>query len=173
MKKLIFVSVIVLSLISISSTNAFGQTLYVDANLGELKKIEESKYIASALSVIRNSEGELISVIETKATRYLAEPITEQYLDTLQVIKKGTINGKNVKMMQVTVSSNFAECTSKIIQTSGYVSACNSYNRPFVTSLVVTDDKNNSYEIFRGLNHGYVLKPLETVTTHWTIISNN
>ena len=118
------------------------QTLYVDAHLGELKKIEDSKYMASALNVVRDSEGKVISVVETIATRYLSDPITDQYLETLEVIKRGTINGKDVKMMQVEINLTPGECNSEMKQTSGYISPCNSYNRPFVSSLVVNNGDN-------------------------------
>jgi hypothetical protein len=31
----------------------------------------------------------------------------------------------------------------------------------------------DSYTIFRGLNHGFLVKPLDVVTTYWDIISKN
>jgi len=174
-KNILLVLVLVLgfSLISINIGNAYAQTLYVDAHLGELKKIEDSKYMASALNVVRDSEGRVISVVETIATRYLSDPITDQYLETLEVIKRGNINGKDVKMMQVAINLTFEDCKSKMEQTSGYISACNSYNRPFVSSLVVNNGQGEKFEIFRGLNHGYVLKPTDTITTYWTIITTD
>ena len=138
-----------------------------------MKKIDDSKYKASAINVIRNSDGQLISVVEVTVTRYLENPITDQYLDTLDIIKKGKMNGENVKMMQTVVHLNFGKCTSEIIQTSGYISECNSYNRPFVSSLVINNDKNERFEIFRGLNHGFFMKPTDTLTSLWTIISPN
>tara|TARA_B100000029_G_scaffold436081_1_gene450501 strand:+ start:329 stop:853 length:525 start_codon:yes stop_codon:yes gene_type:complete len=169
----IILIIIGLSVVSIFTTSAYGQTLYVDSQLGELKKIDESKYIASALTVITNSNGEIISVVETKATRYLSDPITEQYLQTLPIIKKGVIDGKEIKMMQVEVEGKFDKCTNEVKQTSGYIDSCNLYNRPFVTSLVVSNDKNETFEIFRGLNHGYILQQEYNVKTFWTIISRD
>ena len=129
--------------------------------------------MASALNVVRDSEGKVISVVETIATRYLSDPITDQYLETLEVIKRGTINGKDVKMMQVEINLTPGECNSEMKQTSGYISPCNYYNRPFVSSLVVNNGQGETLEIFRGLNHGYVLKPTDAVTTYWTVITTD
>ena len=129
--------------------------------------------MASALNVVRDSEGKVISVVETIATRYLSDPITDQYLETLEVIKRGTINGKDVKMMQVEINLTPGECNSEMKQTSGYISPCNSYNRPFVSCLVVNNGQGETFEIFRGLNHGYVLKPTDAVTTYWTVITTD
>ena len=38
-------------------------TLYVDASISDMDKIKDSKYKASAVSVVRNAEGELVSVV--------------------------------------------------------------------------------------------------------------
>ena len=48
-------------IIPISGTNVFAQTLYTEAYVGQLKDIEDSKYRASAVTIIRNENGELIS----------------------------------------------------------------------------------------------------------------
>ena len=172
MKRTIIVAIVSVLFFSIITNNSYAESLYVDAQLGELKKIENSKYKATALNVVRNSDGELISVVKTVASRYLADPITDQYLDTLEVIKRGNVNGQIVKMMQVTIHLNFEECKTETKQTSGFISSCNEYSRPFVNSLVVSDKNNDTYEIFRGLNNNYVIKPTDTVTSYWTIISS-
>ncbi len=76
-------------------------------------------------------------------------------------------------MMQVEINLTPGECNSEMKQTSGYISPCNSYNRPFVSSLVVNNGQGETFEIFRGLNHGYVLKPTDAVTTYWTVITTD
>ena len=68
-----------------------------------MEKIQNSKYIASNISIIRNSSGELISVVKTEASTYLPKSITDKFLDTLPEMKKGSMNGKNVSMMQTIV----------------------------------------------------------------------
>ena len=67
MKKVCIVIFTVLMIpVLISSVNA--QTLNIDVHVGDLKDIEESKYKASGVTVTRNAEGELISVVKTVAT---------------------------------------------------------------------------------------------------------
>ena len=57
-------------------------TLYVDASISDMDKIKDSKYKASAVSVVRNAEGELVSVVRVEASRYLDDPIVDQFLNS-------------------------------------------------------------------------------------------
>ncbi len=57
-------------------------TLYVDASIADMEKIKDSKYKASAVSIIRNAEGELMSVVRVEASRYLDDPIVDQFLNS-------------------------------------------------------------------------------------------
>ena len=164
--------VISLALISIISVNAFGQSLYVNPNEDNLVKIKDSKYIASSINVLRNSNGELISVVKTDATRYLPNPVTDQFLDTLPILKQGSIEGKNVEMRQVTVNYNYEKCLTEVYQVPGYADQCNWYHRAYVTSLGINRD-DERFEIFRGLNHSYTVKPSDSVTSFWTIITQD
>ena len=59
MKRTIIVAIVSVLFFSIITNNSYAESLYVDAQLGELKKIENSKYKATALNVVRNSDGEL------------------------------------------------------------------------------------------------------------------
>jgi len=168
-KKIIFV-VIGLSLVSLISTNVYAQSLYVDSHSGDLQRIENSKYFASVVNVLRNSDGEIVSVVTSTATRYLPKPVTDQFLDSIPIMKKGIVEGKNVEMRQVSVDYNYEKCLTEVFQVPGYSDQCNWYHRAFVTSLGINNEKGESFEIFRGLNHGFLVKPLDTVTSHWTII---
>ncbi len=170
MKKIILSCIIGLSLITVLSTNVYGQSLYEDIHSGDLKKIKDSKYLASNISVVRNAEGELISVVKTDATRYLPKTVTDKFLDTLPVLKKGNVNGQNLSMMQITVEYNYDKCLTDMYQVPGYDEQCNWYHRPFVTSLAVNDENGDRFELFRGLNHSYSVKPSDSVTSHWTIL---
>ena len=128
MKKIILSCIIGLSLIAVLSTSAYAQSLYVDAHAGELKKIEGSKYLASNISVLRNADGELISVVKTDASRYLPKPVTDKFLDTLPILKKGNVNGENLSMMQITVEYNYDKCLTDMYQVPGYDEQCNWYH---------------------------------------------
>ena len=172
MKYLILI-VISISLVSVFSINAFAQSLYVNPDEDNLIKIKDSKYFASSINVLRNSNGELISVVKTEASKYLPNPITDQFIDTLPIMKEGIFNAKNIEMRQVEVNYNYEKCITEMYQVPGYADQCNWYHRAYVTSLGINNDKGERFEIFRGLNHSYTVKPSDSVTSFWTIIRSN
>ena len=172
MKHLILIA-IAISLASVFSVNAFGQSLYVNPDEDNLIKIKDSKYFASSINVLRNSNGELISVVKTDASKYLPNPVTDQFIDTLPIIKEGIFNAKNIEMRQVEVNYNYEKCITEIYQVPGYSDQCNWYHRAYVTSLGINNDKGERFEIFRGLNHSYTVKPSDSVTSFWTIIRSD
>ena len=172
MKYLILIAISI-SLASVFSVNAFGQSLYVNPDEDNLIKIKDSKYFASSINVLRNSNGELISVVKTEASRYLPNPITDQFIDTLPIMKEGIFNTKNIEMRQVEVNYNYEKCITEMYQVPGYADQCNWYHRAYVTSLGINNDKGERFEIFRGLNHSYTVKPSDSVTSFWTIIRSN
>ena len=172
MKYLILI-VISISLASVFSVNVFAQSLYVNPDEDNLIKIKDSKYFASSINVLRNSNGELISVVKTEASRYLPNPITDQFIDTLPIMKEGIFNAKNIEMRQVEVNYNYEKCITEMYQVPGYADQCNWYHRAYVTSLGINNEKGERFEIFRGLNHSYTVKPSDSVTSFWTIIRSD
>ena len=172
MKKLAIL-IICLAVFSVFSVNAFAQSLYVDVSEGKLIKIKDSKYVASAINVLRNSDGDLISVVKTDASRYLLDPKTDQFLDMYPIFKEGVLNGKNIEMRQISVEYNYQECIQEMYDVPGYSDQCDWYHRAHVTSLGITDNVGEPFEIFRGLNHSYIVKPEDTVTSFWTIIRSD
>ena len=172
MKYLILI-VISISLASVFSVNVFAQSLYVNPDEDNLIKIKDSNYFASSINVLRNSNGELISVVKTEASRYLPNPITDQFIDTLPIMKEGIFNTKNIEMRQVEVNYNYEKCITEMYQVPGYADQCNWYHRAYVTSLGINNDKDERFEIFRGLNHSYTVKPSDSVTSFWTIIRSD
>ena len=171
--KYLMLILISISLASVFSVNAFGQSLYVNPDEDNLIKIKDSKYFASSINVLRNSNGELISVVKTEASRYLPNPITDQFIDTLPIMKEGIFNTKNIEMRQVEVNYNYEKCITEMYQVPGYADQCNWYHRAYVTSLGINNDKGERFEIFRGLNHSYTVKPSDSVTSFWTIIRSD
>ena len=172
MKYLILIAISI-SLASVFSVNVFAQSLYVNPDEDNLIKIKDSKYFASSINVLRNSNGELISVVKTDASKYLPNPVTDQFIDTLPIMKEGIINTKNIEMRQVEVNYNYEKCITEIYQVPGYSDQCNWYHRAYVTSLGINNEKGERFEIFRGLNHSYTVKPSDSVTSFWTIIRSN
>ena len=171
--KYLLLIIISVSFASVFSVSAFGQSLYVNPDEDDLIKIKDSKYFASSINVLRNSNGDLISVVKTDASKYLPNPITDQFIDTLPIIKEGIFNAKNIEMRQVEVNYNYEKCITEIYQVPGYSDQCNWYHRAYVTSLGINNDKGERFEIFRGLNHSYTVKPSDSVTSFWTIIRSN
>jgi len=172
MKYLILV-VIGISFASVFSVTAFGQSLYVNPEEDDLIKIKNSKYFASSLNVLRDSNGELISVIKTEASKYLPDPVTDQFLDTLPILKEGMTNKGKIEMRQVAVDYDYEKCITEMYQVPGYSDQCNWYHRAYVTSLGINNEKGERFEIFRGLNHSYTVKPSNSVTSFWTIIRSD
>ena len=173
MKKIIFLLILAFGFGYVFVTSADAEMLDIDVGTsGDLKKINDSKYKATAISVLRDSDGQLLSVIKTSATRYLDKSITDEFIDTLPVIKKGIFNGKNLEMTQVTLDYDYEKCLTEVYDVAGYTEQCNWYHRATATILGVNSE-GQSYELFRGLNHSYSIKPLDTVTSYWTIIRSD
>ena len=173
MKKIALLMILAFGLTVVFVTSANAEVLNVEIDTaGGLKKIDDSKYKATAVSVLRNSDGELVSVIKTTATRYLDKSITDEFIDTLPVMKKGTLNGKNLEMTQVALDYDYTKCLTELYEVPGYTEQCNWYHRATVTILGVNSE-GQTYELFRGLNHSYSVKPLDTVTSFWTIIRSD
>ena len=171
--KYLLLIIISVSFASVFSVSAFGQSLYVNPDEDDLIKIKDSKYFASSINVLRNSNGELISVVKTDASKYLPNPVTDQFIDTLPIMKEGILNAKNIEMRQVEVNYNYEKCITEMYQVPGYADQCNWYHRAYVTSLGINNDKGERFEIFRGLNHSYTVKPSDSVTSFWTIIRSD
>ena len=124
MNKIILLTILVFGITFVFVTAAEAQILDIDVHPGDLKKIDDSEYKASAVSVLRNSDGQLVSVIKTTATRYLDKPVTDEFIDTLPVIKKGTLNGKNLEMTQVAIDYDYAKCLTELYDVPGYTEQC-------------------------------------------------
>ena len=173
MRKIVLLIILAFGFSVVFVTSANAEVLNVEIDTaGGLKKIDDSKYKASAISVLRNSDGELLSVVKTSATRYLDKSITDEFIDTLPVMKKGILNGKNLEMTQVALDYDYAKCLTELYEVPGYTEQCNWYHRATVTILGVNAE-GQKYELFRGLNHSYSVKPLDTVTSYWTIIRSD
>ena len=173
MKKIYVLLFAMILIVPICVSQVYAQSLYVDATVGDMDKIEDSKYRATGISVLRNSDGELISVVRVDATRYLDDPIVDKFLESNPdyLIKQGTVNGERVSLHKVEVEYDNIECLRDVFQIPGYSDPCEYYHRAYATILGINDDKGESYTIFRGLNHVYVVKPLDYVTTIWHIIT--
>ena len=173
MKKIHLLFLAMILVVPICISQVYAQSLYVDVSAGDMDPIEESKYRATGISVLRNSDGGLISVVRVDATRYLNDPVVDRFLKSNPdyLVKQGTINGERVSLHKVEVDYNNPECLTNLYQIPGYSDPCEYYHRAFVTMLGINDEEGESHTIFRGLNHVYTVKSLDDVTTIWHIIT--
>ena len=173
MKKIHLLFLVMILVVPICISQVYAQSLYVDVSVGDMDPIEESKYRATGISVLRNSDGGLISVVRVDATRYLNDPVVDRFLKSNPdyLVKQGTINGERVSLHKVEVDYNNPEWLTNLYQIPGYSDPCEYYHRAFVTMLGINDEEGESHTIFRGLNHVYTVKSLDDVTTIWHIIT--
>ena len=174
MKKIYIVIFLVLIIpVLVSTVNA--QTLHVDVHVGDLKDIEESKYKASGVTIVRNAEGELISVVKVDAARYLDHPIIDEYLTTAPtatLIKKGMLGTDTVSHHRVVVGYMNPVCSETLFEIPGFNDKCDWYQAVFST-LFMIEDEGMEYQMFRGLNHNFIVKSGYDLTTYWDIFSRD
>ena len=175
MKKIYAVIFVVLIIpVLVSTVNA--QTLQVDVNLDELKDIEESKYKASGITTIRNTEGELISVVRVDASRYLDNPIIDQYLiseePSVSLVKRGMLGADTISHYRVVVDYLNPVCSETLFEIPGFNDECDWYQAVFST-LFMIEYEGMEYQMFRGLNHNFIVKSGYDLTTYWDIFSRD
>ena len=175
MKKIYIVIFLVLIIpVLVSTVNA--QTLHVDVHVGDLKDIEESKYKASGVTISRNAEGELISVVRVDASRYLDDPIIDQYLVTdnpsVSLVKRGMLGADTISHYRVVVDYMNPLCSETLFEIPGFNDECDWYQAVFST-LFMIEHEGMEYQMFRGLNHNFIVKSGYDLTTYWDIFSRD
>ncbi len=174
MKKTYVVIFIILILpILVSSIHA--QKLDIGVHIGELEDIDESKYRASGVSIVRDSQGELISVVKVNASRYLDNPIVDKFLieaPTSSLIKKGTLEDQTISHYRVVAEYTNPICSETIFEIPGFYNECEWYQSVFGTSFMLEDEKI-IHTVFRGLNHVFIVKSGYDVTTYWDIFTRD
>ena len=175
MKKIHVILLVMVLVAPICISQVYAQTLYVDSTIGDMEKIDESKYRATGVSIIRNSDGNLVGVVRVDATRYLDDPIIDKFLKSNPdyLIKQGTINGKEVRLHEIKAEYSYPKCLEKVFEVVGYNDECHWYHRAYVTMLGINDEEGESHIIFRGLNHVFTVKSMDNVTTMWHIITKS
>ena len=175
MKK-IYAIIFVVLIIPVLVSTVSAQTLQVDVDLDELKDIEESKYKASGITTIRNIEGELISVVRVDASRYLDDPIIDQYLVTenpsVSLVKKGMLGVDTISHYRVVVDYMNPVCSETLFEIPGFYNECDWYQAVFST-LFMIEHEGMEYQMFRGLNHNFIVKSGYDLTTYWDIFSRD
>ena len=175
MKK-IYAIILVVLIIPVLVSTVSAQTLQVDVDLDELKDIEESKYKASGITTIRNIEGELISVVRVDASRYLDNPIIDQYLTSeapsVSLVKRGMLGADTISHYRVVVDYMNPLCSETLFDIPGFNDECDWYQAVFST-LFMIEYEGMEYQMFRGLNHNFIVKSGYDLTTYWDIFSRD
>ena len=174
MKKIYAIIFVVLIIpVLVSTVNA--QILQVDVD--ELKDIEESKYKASGVTITRNAEGELISVVKVDAARYLDHPIVDEYLMTenpnVALVKKGMLGKDTVTHYRVIAEYFNPNCSEISFDVPGFNDKCDWYQSVFSTLFIIITDKEVEHTVFRGLNHNFIVKSGYDTTTYWDIFTRD
>ena len=175
MKKMHIILFAVLTVpILVSTVNA--QSLQVKVNLDGMEDIEESKYRASGITILRNAEGDLISVVGVDAQRYLDHPIVDEYLvednPTVTLVKKGMLGTNTVSHYRVVAEYTNPVCSEILFVTPGFNDKCDWYQAVFST-LFMIEHEGMEYQMFRGLNHNFIVKSGYDLTTYWDIFSRD
>ena len=121
----------------------------------KLKLIYDSKYIATAEIVLRDSDGNLISITNANAFRYLDDPIVDEFLETYEIIDVVEKDGKKYELRQILAQENHGE---------------DAYAYAFISYLDLLVNGNETIEIFRALHHGFALKSGDVSTITWSIL---
>ena len=173
MKKVQILILIIIFLVPISVTHVYAQSLYVDAKVGDMDEIEDSKYKASGLTVVRDENGSLISVVRVDASRYFNDPIVDQFLesDPEYLIKQGMIGEDKISLYRIEVGYYTPDCLIEVMNVPGQYDPCNWYDRAFVTMLQINAPDGEEYFGFKGLNHGYSVKTKFDIITTWNILT--
>ena len=173
-KNYAIIFVVLIIPVLVSTVNA--QILQVDVDLDELKDIEESKYKASGITTIRNIEGELISVVRVDASKYLDDPIIDQYLVTenpsVSLVKRGMLGADTISHYRVVVDYMNPVCSEGLFENPGFNDKCDWYQAVFST-LFMIEHEGMEYQMFRGLNHNFIVKSGYDLTTYWDIFSRD
>ena len=119
----------------------------------QLISIQGSKYVASALIELRNSDGALVGMTKSDAGRYLQDQVVDKFLDLYPVLKNVELNDRIYELRQIVVTEEFT------VDRYG-----------FVSSLFLKINENESVEIFRGLHDAIQIKKGDVSTTYWTLL---
>lgn len=167
----VYVTVFSFLMIPFLIASVDAQTLGVDVHVGDLKDIEDSKYRASGVTVVRNAEGDLISVVKVDAARYLDDPLVDKFLTeapSSTLMKKGTLGTDTISHYRVVVEYMNPFCSEILFEVPGFNDKCNWYRSVFST-LFMLEDEGEEHTIFRGLNHNFMVKSGFDVKTFWDV----
>ena len=136
----------------------------------------KSSSAASLEYVQSNIEGELISVVRVDASKYLDDPIIDQYLVTenpsVSLVKRGMLGADTISHYRIVVDYMNPVCSEALFEIPGFNDECDWYQAVFST-LFMIEHEGMEYQMFRGLNHNFIVKSGYDLTTYWDIFSRD
>jgi len=119
----------------------------------EFQPIEESNYVATALIELRDANGNLASITSVQASKYLVDPIVDEFLNQYEVKEIVEKDGKMYELRQIILTEEHPK---------------NSYG--FQSKLIVQDENKNKVLIFTGSNHAFLVNAGDKSTIIWSIL---
>ena len=141
--KIIFI--LLISIVSIAPSIVYAET--------EFQLIQGSKYVALALIELRDAHGNLVSVTNAHASKYLVDPIVDEFLDQYDVKEIVEKDGKRYELRQIVAIEEHPKD-----------------NYGFQSKLFVQDENKNRILIFTGSNHAFLVKTGDVSTIVWNIL---
>ena len=162
-------------LIPIFVSTASAQIIQTDVSMDDMDDIDDSKYRASGVSVIRNADGDLISLAKVDAGRYLDHPIIDEFLKNsplAELVNKGKLGKDTVSHDKVEVLYRNPICADQTFDVPGFYDKCDWHHRAFNSICAVTQEEIG-YQIFMGLNHNFLVKSGYEVITYWDVFTRD
>ena len=188
----VFVTLIACSIQSISADHESGEGIFKDRSEVNLVTTQDSDYQVYLQAVLRNGDGQLISVTEnTKTAAYIPHEISDYVFDTL-MDKKEIITIDNIKyekaqytfsptleqrwmtmypiLEQITININVEGDAAT--QMNKKIKDHNVWKIHYCADFanIGHPDGLQCIPIFQGLVPTMTLEPTDVVTQHWTIL---
>ena len=140
-----------------------------DAKQVSFSSTKDSKYLIHLQVVVRNAQGQLISVSETMDGKYLAHEITDYVFDAMSEAmsdKKEIIIIDNMKYQKVhlTQIKNVQQMTLEGVRYDDIQS------KWFIEYCVETNEQCDWHIAFATLTSHISLEEDDVVTIHWTVL---
>ena len=185
----IFVALVACSIQSISADHLEpGPGIFVDESDVEIVKTKNTNYLVYLQAILRNGDGQLISVVESTANAgFIPHEITDHVFDTLMGKKEiVTIDNIKYEKVQYTFSPTleqrtvgmypiFAETNIKFKMEGDALAQMNEEYKDYSIWKIhyCADFKDHGYHcvpIFQVLVPTMTIEPDDVVTHQWTIL---
>ena len=162
----IFVVLIADSIQSISADHLEpSQGIFKDEKQVSFSSTKDSKYLIHLQVVVRNAQGQLISVSETMGGKYLAHEITDHVFDKMLGKKEiAIIDNMKYEKAHHTQIKNVQDLALEGVRYDDIQS------KWFIEYCVETNEQCDWHVAFATLTSHISLEEDDVVTIHWTVL---